>query len=220
MHSSIRVTLLLALAGFARSASGQDVSTPGGAIDIAAFAGYAVNGDVVASGGTLRVDDAASYGASMGFALQSRTKLELSWIYSGTQAQFLSGSPAYSNSPAFNLAMHYFQAGGTVGFLDGAFRPFLSGSLGAALYLPGSVNLGSAGTFTPAATWRFAFTLGVGLEYFFSKVVGLRLDARLLAPVYFSSGSFYAGAGGSALTVSGGVPFVQGCFTGGLVVSL
>jgi hypothetical protein len=49
--------------------------------------------------------------------------------------------------------------------------------------------------------------------------VALRLDARLVAPVYFSGGSFYAGSGGAALSVSGGIPFVQGCFTGGLTIA-
>ena len=41
----------------------------------------------------------------------------------------------------------------------------------------------------------------------------------MLAPVWFSSGAFYAGPGGSAFAVSGGIPVVEGNFTGGITVA-
>ena len=213
------MAVLVLLAAAAPRALAQGAPARAHDFAITGFAGYAVNGDVDTSGGRLRIDDAPAYGAAIGVELRPGTWAELTWIYSGTHAQFSSGSLAFPSSAPFQVDMHYFQAGGTVGFPSGDLVPFVSGSLGAGLYLPGTIDLGAGGTLTPGATWRFAFTLGGGLEYFLSKAVALRLDARLVAPVYFSGGSFYAGSGGAALSVSGGIPFVQGCFTGGIAIA-
>ena len=216
---TLRIAALVLATALAQRALAQGAPPRAHDVAISGFAGYAVNGDVDTSGGLLRVDDAPAYGAAIGVELRPGTWAELTWIYSGTHAQFSSNSLAYPSSAPFKVDMHYFQAGGTVGFPNGNLVPFISGSLGAGLYLPATIDLGTGGTLTPGATWRFAFTLGGGLEYFLSKAVALRLDARLLAPVYFTSGAFYAGSGGAALAVSGGIPFVQGCFTGGLVIA-
>jgi hypothetical protein len=41
-----------------------------------------------------------------------------------------------------------------------------------------------------------------------------------MAPLYFSGGGVFFGTGGSGFGVSGGVPILQGDFTGGLIIRL
>jgi hypothetical protein len=70
-------------------------------------------------------------------------------------------------------------------------------TLGASWYVPGSI-VSQDGSYEVDAdgTWRFAFTLGGGLNVFLTPRLAVRLQARMLAPVLFSSGGFYAGTGG------------------------
>ena len=53
-----------------------------------------------------------------------------------------------------------------------------------------------------------------------SERVGIRLQARLLMPLYYSGAYFGVGTGGSGFSVGGGIHGVQGDFTGGLVLFL
>jgi hypothetical protein len=68
--------------------------------------------------------------------------------------------------------------------------------------------------------WRFAFTVGGGAKIYLSDRFGLRLQGRIMAPLYFSGGGVYFGTGGSGFGVSGGIPILQGDFTAGLIIRL
>ena len=225
----------LALVALAPLASAQDPwadpssRAPGGApppgyapaqkerrLELAAFAGYQLNSDVTTSAGTLQIDDAPGYGVALDWTLGAGQQVELLWVYSATDVS-LRAIPGSPGSAPFPVDSHYFQLGGLYAVSRGKLEPFVSGSLGAALYVPGTIALDGGGTLSPAATWRFAFTLGGGVKIWLGDTIGLRLQARLLAPVLFSSGAFYSGPGGATLAVSGGIPFVQGDFTAGLV---
>jgi len=186
-------------------------------LELTAFAGYQLNSDVTTSAGTLQIDDAPGYGVALDWALGPGQQVELLWVYSATDVRLRATAPGATGSSAFPVDSHYFQLGGLYAVSRGKLEPFVSGSLGAALYLPGTIALDGGGTLSPAATWRFAFTLGGGVKIWLSDAIGLRLQARLLAPVLFSGGAFYSGPGGATLAVSGGIPFVQGDFTAGLV---
>ncbi len=184
-------------------------------LELTAFAGYQVSSDITTSAGTLQIDDAPSYGVALDWTLRPGAQAELLWVYSATDLRLRGVAGAPSSAP-FPVDAHYFQLGGLATFGQGKLEPFVSGSLGAAMYVPGTVALEGGGTYALATTWRFAFTLGGGVKIWLGDRLGLRLQARLLAPVMFGSAGFYSGPGGSALTVSGGIPFVQGDFTAGL----
>ena len=66
----------------------------------------------------------------------------------------------------------------------------------------------------------FAFTAGLGLKLWMTEMIALRFEARALVPVYFNSTAFYVGTGGGGVGVSGGLPWAQFAFTGGLTVAL
>jgi hypothetical protein len=60
-------------------------------------------------------------------------------------------------------------------------------------------------------------TFGLGIKYFFSDKVGIRLQGAFMMPMYFSGVGFYFGSGGSGLTTYSAVPMLQGNFNGGLI---
>lgn len=197
-------------------APGYAPARPERRLELSAFAGYQLNSDITTSGGTLQVDDAPGYGVALDWTLAPGKQAELLWVYSATDVRLRATVPGAPSSSSFPVDGHYFQLGGLATFGEGTLEPFVSGSLGAAMYVPGTIALEGGGTLMPATTWRFAFSLGGGVKIWLGDRIGLRLQARLLAPVLFSGGAFYSGPGGTALTVSGGIPFVQGDFTAGL----
>jgi hypothetical protein len=72
--------------------------------------------------------------------------------------------------------------------------------------------------------WRFAVALGVGIKYFFTDAVGIRLQARMLMPLYFGGVGFGCGIGTGGSSCGGGAYFgteiLQGDFTGGVVIRI
>ena len=91
------------------------------------------------------------------------------------------------------------------------------GTLGAALLLPETIDLQTGGTTQVSTTWRFATTLMGGTKIWLTQNLGLRLEARMLMPILFNSGGFYAGSGGSGLAATAGIPSLQFAFSGGLI---
>ena len=184
---------------------------PPNRLELTALAGYQLNTDA----GTLRVDDTPVYGISLGFLARPGSRIQLLWLYSDPTAH-ASGSAALAGSSSFKVATHYFQLGGEQGIRRDKLEPFGGATIGAALFMPDSLRLSDGSKYSFDDTWRFGFTLGLGLKVHVSEKVLVRLEARLAAPVYFSGGGFYAGSGGSGVTVSGGVPIWQWNFLAGL----
>ena len=125
--------------------------------------------------------------------------------------------PFIPSTNTFGLQQHYFQLGGTHVISRGTrVEPFAGGTIGAALFIPDQINKVSGGLVQANDTWAFAMTLGGGANIFLSPKVAIRLDARLMLPMFFSGGSFFVGSGGSGMAVNMGVPSVQGQFTAGI----
>jgi len=186
--------------------------------ELTAIAGWQVNTDVDVSGGELSVDDAPVYGVSLAMVTLPGVRAELLWLYSNPTVH-ASGTLLLNSSAPLHVPTHYFQIGGSRGLRYDKLEPFLGGTLGAALFLPDRLEYANGTSTSLGDTWRFAFTFGGGLNIHLSEKLALRGEARLAAPVYFSSGSIYVGGGGAALGVSGGIPIWQWNFLGGLVFS-
>ena len=131
--------------------------------ELTAFAGWELGSDVTTSGGTLRVDDAPGYGLALDWTLAPGQQAELLWLYSATDVR-LQGAPGYPSSSSFPVDSHYLQLGGTYAVSRGKLEPFVSGSLGAAVYVPGTVALDGGGTLSLATTGRFASDRATGLD--------------------------------------------------------
>jgi hypothetical protein len=213
------VSGLLALPQAALGARGQD----GGArstspFELTAQAGYQVNTDIDTTGGRISVDDTEVYGVVLGYEQRPGYRAELRWLYSDPTVR-VSGTPRLAGSSPLSVASHYFQIGGTGSIRRQALEPFAGATIGAALYLPGTLRLADGSTVSLSDTWRFAFTIEGGLKVHLAPKVALRFEAGVAAPVYFTSGSFYVGGGSAGMAVSGGIPLWQWNFLGGLVYS-
>ncbi len=189
-------------------------------LQVAAFTGWQVNGDIDGVYGKLKVDDAQSFGLSLWTQVRPGTKLELLWIYSKTTAQYDSYGLTYPSTKPFDVDTHYFQLGGVQSVRRGKVEPFFGATLGAVWYAPDNIQSATGLTsYSAGDTWRFAVTLGGGLNVFLSESLAIRGYARMLVPMYFNGGSVYVGTGGSGLAVNAGVPAISGDFGAALVLA-
>lgn len=189
-------------------------------LQIGAFTGWQVNGDIDGVYGKVRVDDAQSFGVSLWTQVRPGTKIELLWIYSNTEAQYESYTLQYPSSQKFGLESNYFQLGGVQSVRRGKIEPFAGGTLGAVWFAPDNIKTVTGLTsYNAGDTWRFAVTLGGGLNVFLTQSLAIRGYARMLVPMYFNGGSVYVGTGGSGLAVNAGVPAISGDFGVALVLA-
>ena len=166
------------------------------------------------------MDPAPTYGASVTYAVDPEFELQVLWTLSDTHAHFTASAGPSASSLPNHLNINYFQAGITKTIRCGDFECFGDVTVGAILLLPGPLRLESGELFSVHDTWRLAFTLGAGVRFFVTEKLAVVLQARLLAPVYVTSGGFYAGNGGPGLVVGSGIAFIQGAFSAGLVLVL
>ncbi|MDZ7624356.1 MAG: hypothetical protein U5J96_07945 [Ignavibacteriaceae bacterium] len=182
-------------------------------VELFGFGGYQVASDVAVAQGDLNVYSNPNYGASIAFEVDRGLQAELLWIGQQTTMDLkqLNGI----TKPLFDIGIHYFQLGAIYEFKQNSMQkvfPFTSFSLGATMFTPhGS---------TYSDEWRFSITFGGGGKFYLSDKIGLRLQARLLLPINFSSVGMWCGSGGCSATVGSWATFVQADFTGGIFVRL
>ena len=182
-------------------------------IEIFGFGGYEVASDVAVAQGDLNVYSNPNYGASIAFEVDRGLQAELLWIGQQTTMDLkqLNGI----TKPLFDIGIHYFQLGVIHEFKQNSKQkafPFGSFSLGATMFTPhGS---------TYSDEWLFSIAFGAGGKFYLSDKIGLRLQARLLLPINFSSVGMWCGSGGCSATVGSWATFVQADFTGGIFVRL
>jgi hypothetical protein len=66
----------------------------------------------------------------------------------------------------------------------------------------------------------FSIVLGLGTKIWLNDVVGLRLQARLLAPINWAGLSFYCGTGGCGTGASASSTLISGDVGAGLILRL
>ncbi len=208
----VKIAVLAAACCAAAPAAGQGfVDGPARTVEISPFGGFLWSSSVTATAGTVSFRPSWDVGLTLGFPVDERSVVEILYLYGRPDAQFATRSASWSSSPWFPVTSQYLQIGGTTAFATTErLEPFLAGGLGVAWFSPSSFVSGSQATIQPADTWLFAWHLGLGVKWWLSSRVGLRLEARVLMPTYFSSGTFLSGPNGAALTVNAGIPFVQG----------
>ena len=184
-------------------------------VEIVPFAGYMFGGNIKYVQGKLDVKDGMDYGVSILVPVQALVDVEINYTRMDSRATFrsYSGYPLYPDQDINNLATNYFQIGGISKFYSSNSKvsPF------------GSFSLGATWFSSPDLTdnvWRFSATLGLGVKIMFSERVGVMLRGRLLMPMNFAGVGFYAGTGGSGLTMNSYVTPLQGDFNGGLIIKI
>lgn len=188
-------------------------------IELTPFGGYMFNGKVKFIQGDLKFSDEFDYGIVLGIPIRHGVTAELSYTHSESKASWV---PSYYYAPDFPAAnfrvnINYFQIGVIKDMeIEEDFYGFGGLTLGAAYY-----NTTTSGL---SDLWRFAVGLQAGLKYFFTDAVGLRLQGRMLFPIYAGGVGAYCGigTGGSScgLGVSGTALVLQGDLSLGVVFRL
>jgi opacity protein-like surface antigen len=195
----------------------------GSKIEITPFGGFQWNSRTNTYGGYITTKDGLNFGGTIDFEVRPDFDIELLYIYFPSEAKIVienAGFSAYA-SDYVDVVTHYMQVGYIRSIQKGGkVEPFGAVTIGAVLFQGSDVRLANGTTVGADDLWRFGFTLGGGAKIYLSDRIGLRLQARLMAPLYFSGGGVYFGTGGSGFGVSGGVPILQGDFTGGLIIRL
>lgn len=187
-------------------------------IEISPYGGYMLGGKMRFYEGDLKINDAANYGLALDVEVAPDTKIEIFWSQMGTTAQF-NGSYGYDflDTDPFDVNLGYIQIGSLREIDMDNIRPFGAFTLGTAYFIPQSNNTSEV---QYENTWKFSVTLGGGVKIWFTDRVGIRLQGRLMLPMFWGGAGFSVGTGGSGFTVGAGTSMAQGDFTGGLIIAL
>jgi hypothetical protein len=177
--------------------------------EVTPFAGYQWGGGLSVEGGELSIPSGPSYGAIVGMRVRSDAVAEFVYNREQTTLSFRPDSTGRTEDLA-DLAVQYFQLGGTVDLGTSRARPFVSGLLGLTWFDP---------TDGYSGTTRFSGGLGIGVHPPLSRKVGLRLEAKGWLNFFNGSGSIFCGSGGCIVQGSASA-MGQGEVVGGLSVEL
>jgi hypothetical protein len=198
------------------SLSSLEISAQNG-IDIAAFAGYRIGGevDVFYDGelGFLKIEDNVAYGIELTYHIAERNAIDIMWSRQTSQLNFY-GFNSINIDDLGEIHTDYILISGLNYFNQGtAVTPFLGFGLGLAIGSPQDRRLDTEVS--------FAMTLQGGAEIELAEKIALKIRAALLAPLQFGSGGIYCGTGsGCNVGVGASTNILQGEFTGGIVVKL
>jgi hypothetical protein len=184
-------------------------------IEITPFGGWMFGGKVRYAQGDLNIVSNGSYGISIDATIAPYQQLEFFYTRMESTAEWRAvgiGNPNYPDSENFKVSVNYLQIGSLREFGEDNIVPFGAFTLGAVIFSSQNNNFSDI--------WRFAVSLGGGAKIFFSDKIGIRLQGRLLMPMYFAGIGGYIGTGGSGLTLNSWVPILQGDLTGGLIIRL
>ena len=181
-------------------------------LELTAQAGYSFGALIRTYDGDLRLDPGGWYGGAINYALKRDIFLELSYYYRTSSMTQRSGNP-WSPGGSTNLGnqtTHYIQGGSIKTFKKGKVAPFIGGNLGLGIFssdIPGS----SSSTFFTVSG------LG-GAKIYLARNFGIRVQGRLILPIFFGSLGFYCGGGGCGAGV-GGSGTVEGELSGGVFLA-
>ncbi|MCK5781779.1 MAG: hypothetical protein KAH10_04280 [Flavobacteriales bacterium] len=151
----------------------------------------------------IRISDGTSYGITASIASKWNTRVELAFSWQET-SMYGNGTSDWREG----VSIRYYQIGVIKEMPNGKIIPYGTISMGA-------VQIDSEND-RYSDEWKFAITLGGGLKYYLTDAIGIKLEARMMAPI--SYGGLYLGTGGSG--VSAGSATMQGYFGGGLTFAL
>jgi hypothetical protein len=177
--------------------------------EVTPFAGYQWGGGLSVEGGQLSIPSGPSYGAIVGMRVRSDAVAEFVYNREQTTLSYRPDSTGLSQNLA-DMAVQYFQLGGTVDLGTNRTRPFVSGLLGLTWFDPSGGYSG---------TTRFSGGLGIGIHPPLSRKVGLRLEAKGWLNFFNGSGSIFCSSGGCIVQGSASA-MGQGEVVGGLSVGL
>jgi hypothetical protein len=175
-------------------------------IELSPFIGYETGAYVSTNLGRLHINDGMDFGGSLDIGIGVGRYAELSYSQMYTSFNLESG---VASTKLSNLVVDYYSAGILQEIKPGAkVTPYGLVTLGLVNYRPSEKYSNEN---------KMHISLAGGIKIRATERIGLRLQARLLMPIYYAGTYFTIGSGGTGYGISGGVVAVQGDFTAALV---
>ncbi len=178
--------------------------------EITSFAGYLFTSNLQTLDGELKIDNSFDYGAALDIRIGDDLLIEL--LYNRTDTEVSLRKEYYNTTDyLFDMSIEFFQGGIHVETETGQFRPFAAFTIDATYFNPKNDNYN--------ADWKFSFTAGGGIKYYFTDNLGVRAQWRFLIPIYFSNATVFCSDGYCGLFITGGTYLLQYYLKAGLVFS-
>ncbi len=160
--------------------------------------GYSFGAIIRTYEGDVTLEGSSWYGGTVGFFLKPSIILEATYLYRTGGLSLYNGNPWTPGTPDLNatqVTTQYAQIGSLKTFRKGKVAPFVGGQLG----------LGWVSSDVPNTDTDIYFTVSGlgGAKIYLSDKIGIRLQGRLLLPIFFGSMGFYCGTGGCGAGVGG-----------------
>lgn len=167
-------------------------------LELSAQYGYSFGAIVHTYEGDVTLEGSSWYGGTLGFFLQPSILLEATYLYRVGDLTMHNGNPWTPGVPDLNntqVTTQYFQIGSLKTFRKGKVAPFIGGQLGLGWYSSDVPNT--------STDVYFAVSGVGGAKVYLSDKFGIRLQGRLMLPIFFGSMGFYCGTGGCGAGVGG-----------------
>jgi hypothetical protein len=179
-------------------------------VELSPFIGYETGANIYSQYGDLHIGDGMDWGGSLDVGMGGGRYGEFSYSHMASTLDLESG---LTNERLCDLAIDYY----SLGILqevrpDSKATPYGLFTLGIVNYRPTSGDISSEN--------KMHISLAGGIKIKTSERIGIRLQARLLMPLYYAGTYFTAGTGGAGVSMGGGIKGVQGDFTAALVINL
>ena len=179
-------------------------------IEITPFGGYVFPARWHAANGSLYFNGNALYGGMISLDVSRVT--EVNFSYHRIDTKVLPDVIGYSFREV-PVSQNYYMIGFTKNFrISQSASPFVRLNLGGLYLVPKSSDYYSY--------WFFAMGLDAGVKLYFSKRVGLLLQAELMMPIQGGGFSFYYGTGGGGTNAYVNATLVDFGVTGGFIFRL
>jgi len=176
-------------------------------VEMSAFGGWATGAVMNTSSGDLHIKSSENFGGTFSVGATEEAQLEFTFNHMNTKLT-LEGYGTNIVDDECDINVDYYTLGIVRSKSLGKAAPYGSLAMGLVDYHPIDVDYDSE--------QKFVVTLAAGVKIKTGERLGIKLQARLLLPVFY--GGVYFGTSGAG--ISGGASMVQGDFTGGIYYTL
>jgi hypothetical protein len=183
-------------------------------LHLSAMVTYQWGGSITTEDGRQIFDAGENFAGVLTFPIRPGARGELYYGYQPTTLR-REQAPGVPESLA-PMKIHYFQLGGRFEPVRGGrLLPYFAGTAGAVLFDAGKGTNG----LDYGSDLEFAFRFAVGTTAVLTRRVGIRAEAGLLLPIFWSGGGFVCGGEGCEGVIAGSLAVVQGTVGGGLTIA-
>lgn len=189
-------------------------SRPSHRLEITPLWGYRFGGRTTTSGGEIRVVDNSLYGIQVAAVLPYDVSIEFLYCRQPTSLKKTTSAPFEPpvTETLFNMNVEYYMLGGVKSVQSGDVSPFGGAYLGFGSFRPQTSGYSNENL--------FAVAVSGGTKVKLSERIGLRLQARLMLPMQWSSGGLWCGTGGCNIGVGANTTIMQFDLDAGLIIYL